>query len=301
MKDKHVGLMAMLVAALGLAIAVVLMKVIPQYTHLPPQHIAIWRFTLATPPLVIFLSARRGTKQVFPRKPWWFLILGLTFSIASFSAIFALQRLSSSVYVIVVNLYPSLVMTYTLLTGGAVPRLFWLGLPLTLLGLVLTAFEFGSVLAVDPLGLVITLVNALALAAFMLISSRTFRQIDKPLIGTLGVMLGGMVVGLLLIPLLGISMPANMTEWLFLFSFSLFGTLMPIMAMNFSLKYIGAARGSIVVTVQPLLTILIAMVFLNDTLTLQQWIGGALVILSIVLMQRSPDRLGKPLAEGQAK
>jgi drug/metabolite transporter (DMT)-like permease len=301
MKDKHVGLIAMLVAALGLAIAVVLMKVIPQYTQLPPQHIAIWRFTLATPPLLIFLAARRGPKRMLPRQPWWFLILGLTFSVASFSAIFALQRLSSSIYVIVLNFYPSLVMIYTLLTGGAVPRIFWLGLPLTLLGLVLTAFDFGSVLAVDPLGLVITLVNALALAAFMLISAWAFRGLDKPLTGTLGVMLGGMAVGLLLIPLLGISMPANIKEWLLLFSFSLFGTLMPIMAMNFSLKYIGAARGSIIVTVQPVLTILIAMVFLNETLTLQQWFGGALVILSIVLMQRSPDRLGKPVAEGQPR
>ncbi len=301
MKDKQKGLIAMLVAALGLAIAVLLMKVIPQLMQMPPQHIAIWRFTLAAPPLLVFLLARQGSKRVLPEQPWWFLLLGLTFSVASFSAIFALQRLSSSIYVIVVNLYPSLVMTYTLLTGGAVPRIFWLGLPLTLFGLVLTAFEFGSVLAVDPVGLVITLVNALALAAFMLISARVFRRLDKPLMGTLGVMLGGMVIGLLLIPLLGISMPVNLKEWLYLFSFSIFGTLMPIMAMNFSLKYIGAARGSIIVTVQPVLTILIAMLFLEEMLTVQQWIGGMLVILSIVLMQRSPDRPGKQVIEVQLK
>jgi hypothetical protein len=36
------------------------------------------------------------------------------------------------------------------------------------------------------------------------------------------------------------------------------------------------------------------MVFLDETLTLQQWIGGGLVILAIVLMQRSPDRLVSP-------
>ncbi len=76
---------------------------------------------------------------------------------------------------------------------------------------------------------------------------------------------------------------------------------MPIMAMNFSLKYIGAARGSIIVTVQPVLTILIAMLFLEEMLTVQQWIGGMLVILSIVLMQRSPDRPGKQVIEVQLK
>jgi drug/metabolite transporter (DMT)-like permease len=293
MKDKHIGFLAMVVASLGLAVAVILMKVIPQVTQMPPQHVAIWRFALATPPLWAYLSLQRRSRQMNFRRPWPFLGLGLIYSIASFSAIFALQRLPSSIYVILIYIYPSLVVLYALLSGRSVPRLFWLGLPLTLLGLFLTTFEFGAALTIDPIGLVITMINALALAVYMLLSEMVFKKLDEPILGTVGVLSGAMLVGLSLIPFLGISTPNTIEGWVLLVSFGIFGTLMPIVAMNISLKKIGAARGSLIITLQPVLTILMALIFLNETLTFQQWVGGGLVILTIILLQRSPDRVLK--------
>jgi drug/metabolite transporter (DMT)-like permease len=298
MKDKHLGFLAMVIASLGLGIAVMLMKVIPDFTGMPPQHVAIWRFTLATPPAWLILGLNNRSRNLMPDHPWLFLGLGLIFSIASFSAIFALQRLTSSIYVILIYIYPSLIVIYALLTGGRVPRLYWLGLPITLLGLFLTSFDFGSALAIDPIGMAITLVNALALVAYMVLSEKAFTNMAYPLLGTTGVMSGAMLVGLLLIPILGISAPETLRGWILLVSLSLFGTLMPMIAMNISLGLLGAARGSVIITLQPVLTVVMAMVFLNESLSFQQWIGGGLVILAIVLLQRSPDRLRKP---GQEK
>lgn len=293
MKDKHIGFLAMVIASLGLAVAVMLMKIVPQVTQMPPQHVAIWRFALAAPPLWAYLSFQHRPKGGVLRHPWRLLGLGLNFSVASFSAIFALQLLSSSVYVILIYIYPSLVVLYALLSGGSIPRLFWLGLPLTLIGLFLTTFEFGAALTIDPIGMLITLINALALAVYMLVSEKVFKSLDEPLLGSTIVLSGGMMVGLLLIPFLGISTPTTFEGWALLFSFGIFGTLMPIVAMNISLKKLGAARGSLIITLQPVLTVLMAMVFLNERLTLQQWLGGGLVILAIILLQRSPDRVGK--------
>jgi drug/metabolite transporter (DMT)-like permease len=298
MKDKQIGLIAMVIASLGLAVAVMLMKVIPQVTHMPPQHVAIWRFALAVPPLWAYLSLQHHSRQAKFRHPWPFLGLGLIYSIASFSAIFALQRLSSSIYVILIYIYPSLVVLYALLSGRSTPRLLWFGLPLTLTGLFLTTFEFGIALTIDPIGMVITMMNALALAAYMLLSEKVFKAHDEPIIGTMGVLSGGMLAGLLLIPFLGISTPSSFEGWVLLVSFGIFGTLMPIVAMNISLKKLGAARGSLIITLQPVLTVLMALIFLKETLTLQQWVGGGLVILSIILLQRSPDRVAKPAKQG---
>jgi drug/metabolite transporter (DMT)-like permease len=298
MKDKHIGFLAMVIASLGLAVAVMLMKVIPQVTQMPPQHVAIWRFALAAPPLWAYLSLQRRSRQGAFRHPWRFLGLGLIYSIASFSAIFALQHLSSSIYVILLYFYPSLVVLYALLNGRSIPRLFWLGLPLTLIGLFLTTFEFGAALTIDPIGMVITMINALALAAYMLWSEKVFKALDEPIFGTMAVLSGAMLVGLSLIPFLGISTPNTFEGWALLVSFGIFGTLVPIVAMNISLKKLGAARGSLIITLQPVLTVLMAMVFLNETLTLQQWVGGGLVILAIILLQSSPDRVGKPANQG---
>lgn len=296
MKEKQLGIISMVIASLGLGIAVLFMKVIPDFTGMPPQHVAIWRFSIATPILWLVLKVRRPSKRLMPDHPWLFLALGLVFSAASFSAIFALQRLPSSIYVILIYVYPSMVVIYALLTGGRVPKLFWLGLPLTLLGLFLTSFEFGAALAIDPIGMVITLINALVLVGYMVLSEKAFADLKKPLIGTTGVMSGAFLVGLLLIPILGISTPDTIRGWVYLFSFSFFGTLMPILGINISLGLLGAARGSVIITLQPIFTVLMAMLFLNETLSFQQWIGGGLVILAIVLLQRSPDRPSKPVA-----
>lgn len=293
MNKRLLGLIAMMIAALGLAIAVILMKVLPEFTQMPPQHVAIWRFTIAAPALWLVLGLRRKPRRIIPSRPWWFFLLGLVFSVASFSAVFALQRLSSSIYVIIFYIYPSLVVLYSLLTGGTVPRLFWLGLPLTLLGLLLTSFEFGAVIAIDPVGLVITVINACALAAYMIISEKAFKTVDDQLAGTNGVMTGAMLVGFMLIPILGISTPGTLQGWGLMVLFSIFGTLMPILAMNIGLGLLTAARGSVIITVQPVLNVLLAMVFLNESLTLQQWFGGGLVILAVILLERSPDRILK--------
>lgn len=297
MNKRLLGLIAMLIAALGLAIAVILMKVLPAFTNLPPQHVAIWRFTIAAPALWLIISLKRRPKRMIPNHPWWFLGLGVIFSVASFSAVFALQRLPTSIYVIIFYIFPSLVVIYALLTGGTVPRLFWLGLPLTLLGLVLTSFEFGAVLAIDPVGLVITLINAAALAAYMIISEKAFKVVDDQLSGTNGVVTGALLVGILLIPILGISMPVTVQGWGLLVSFSIFGTLMPILAMNVGLNLLTAARGSVIITVQPVLNVFLAMLLLNETLSLQQWIGGGLVITAVILLERSPDRLKKVIVD----
>jgi drug/metabolite transporter (DMT)-like permease len=292
-KKSRLGLIAMVMAAFGLAIAVILMKVIPEYTRMPPQHVAIWRFTIAAPLLWLILSLRKHPKRFFPKKLGGVLGLGLVFSVASFSAVFALQRLSSSIFVIIFYIYPSLVVLYALLTGRPVPRLFWLGLPLTLFGLLLTSFEFGAVFAIDPLGLIITVVNACALAAYMIISEKVFKTIEDQLSGTNGVLTSAMLVGLILVPFLGISTPGTLQGWVLLISFSVFGTVMPILAMNLGLGLLTAARGSIIITLQPVLNVLLGMLLLNESLSAQQLIGGGLVILAVILLVRSPDQVPK--------
>jgi len=290
MKEKHLGVIAMVIAAFGLAIAVMLMKVIPGFTGMPPQHVAIWRFSIAAPVFWVILKLRYHPKQFFPHPPGRFLVLGLVFSVASFSAVFALQRLPSSIYVIIFYIYPSLVTLYALLTGASVPRLFWLGLPLTFAGLALISIEFGAALAIDPIGLVITLVNACAVAVYMILSEKAFKAIDDQLLGTHGVMFGAMLVGIVLIPVLGISTPGDLGGWALMISLSIFGSLVPILAMNVGLRLLTAARGSVIITVQPVLNILLGMLFLSESLNLQQWVGGGLVIAAVILLARSPDR-----------
>jgi len=60
--------------------------------------------------------------------------------------------------------------------------------------------------------------------------------------------------------------------------------------MNIGLQLLGAARGSVIITVQPVITVLMAVIFLDEVLTGQQWIGGLLVVIAVVVLQLSQDR-----------
>ncbi|HOE69718.1 MAG TPA: DMT family transporter [Brevefilum sp.] len=291
MNKKLVGVIAMLIAAVGLAIAVIFMKLIPMHTHLLPQHVAIWRFTIAAPVLWLILLFRKKPAGNTLKRPWWFLVLGVVYAASNFSAVFAVQRLPSSIYVIIFFIYPSLVILYSLLRGSAVPRLVWLGLPLSMVGMLLASIDFSSAFVVDPLGVLITVVNACSVATYMILSEKVFTNVDDKLAGTAVVFTGAMLSGCILIPVLGISAPTTPQGWMLLGSLSIFGTLIPILALNYGLSLLTAARGAIIIAGQPVVNILLGMLVFKEKLTFQQWIGGGLVILAVILLNRSPDRV----------
>jgi drug/metabolite transporter (DMT)-like permease len=283
----------MVVSAIGLAFGTILMKIIPQQTSLSPADIAIWRFAIAAPLTWLVLIFRKTSRRHVSGPLWRFLGLGVVYSMANFCAVFALERLLSSLYVIIVYIYPSLVVLFSLIFGKSVPRLYWLGLPLTFLGLVLAAYEFGQTFSVDAVGFLLTILNAFAMAAYLILSESAFRNVEGRLAGTRWVLTGAMTTGIVMIPFLGCQAPDSWIGWILLLSLSILGTLIPILSMNIGLQFVGAARGSVIITLQPVLTIVLSTLFLHDTLTLQQWVGGAMVIAAVILLQRSPDREGK--------
>ena len=290
MKKEQIGFALMLLAAFGFAIAVILMRVMTQSMAMPTYQIGIWRYITAGPLIWLIGFFRREKADITRSKSLWLMGLGFVFSLSGFSALFALERIPSSLYIIILYIYPSLIVLYSLMTNRPVPALFWLGLPMSLIGLVLTVYQPGQNLVIDFIGFLMTLINGLSMTFYMLMSEGLFNGIRDRFTGTKWVMTGTMLVGAIMIPLLGLSLPASGREWLLLLSYSLFGTLMPVLSMNAGLQLLGAARGSVIATFQPVITVLLALLFLNEMLTLQQWFGGLLVIAAVVLLQLSPDR-----------
>jgi len=284
------GFIWMILAAIGFAISVILMRIMTQTMSMPTYQIGIWRFIIAGSLMWLINPILQGNTELPKRRPFWLIGLGLIFSISGYSALFALEKLPSSIYIIIIYIYPSLVVLYSFLSHRPLPYLYWLGLPLSFLGLVLTAYQPGKPLEINLFGLVMTLLNALSRAAYFLLSEKVFNGVENRLSGTNWVMSGAMLVSLGLIPIFGIEFPSTPREGILLFIYSVFGTMMPILSMNVGLQLLGAARSSVIITIQPVLTIIIAVLLLNENLTFQQWIGGLLVVIAVILLQSSPDR-----------
>ncbi len=289
MKKKTAGILLFVVAAFALSFSTILLKYIPQLTSISAGQTGILRFLIAAPIMWLFGYFRSPEERKIPRGSLKFVALGLVFAVSSFSAVFALELLSASIYNIVVYIYPTFVVLFSLLMKRPVPRLFWIGLPLSMMGLFLVTFKFNTSITVDPWGIFITIINALALSSYMILSDRLFQNGIKKSLGTKLVLTGSMIAGFLMIPIVGFRLPDTFLGWVLVFSLGIVGTVVPILAMNTGLQYLGAARGSIIVSFQPVLTILFATIFLDESLSLQQWLGGALVVTGILLIQLSSD------------
>ena len=290
MRKQKLGFIWMILAAIGFAISVILMRIMTQTMSIPTYQIGIWRFLIAGSLMWLIYPLLKKNTELPKRRPIWLIGLGLIFSISGYSALFALEKLPSSIYIIIIYIYPSLVVLYSLISNRPLPSLYWLGLPLTFLGMVLTAYHFGKPLNINLFGLIMTLLNAFSRAVYFLLSEKVFDGIENRLSGTNWVISGAMLVSMGLIPIFGLEIPANSRDWILLLIYSVFGTIMPILSMNVGVQLLGAARSSVIITIQPVLTILIAVLLLHENLTIQQWIGGLLVVIAVILLHSSPDR-----------
>ncbi len=290
MRKQQLGFLLMAISAIGLGVGTILMKLLPLRTDMTPGHVAVWRFLIAAPLMWVITLSRKKKSGLVPSHPWWLLGLGAIYSLASLLALTALGRLPSSIYAILVYIYPSLVVIYSIIIKKPVPHLWWLGLPMTLIGLALTVFRLGQPLEFDLIGILLSLLNGVTIAIYMLLSEAVFRKVPERQLGTTWVNTGAMVMGLLMIFIYGFNAPDTVDGWILLISLGIFGTLIPILSMNIGIQLLGAARSSIIVTLQPVVAVLISTIFLGDILTISQWIGGILVIVAIALLQRSPNQ-----------
>ena len=289
MHKKQLGLLLMSISAIGLGVTTILMKILPVEAGMTPGQIAVWRFLIAAPLMWLITLARKGKEKVIPGQSGRLLGLGGIYSMASLFALLALNRLPSSIYVIILFFYPSLVVIYHLVRRKPVPRLWWLGLPMTVIGLILTVSRFGQPVSLDLLGIILTALNGLAIIAYMLLSEKVFAGMDDRQLGSTWVMTGAMVVGLGLIALYGFAAPQTLRGWILLLTLGIVGTLIPIFAMNVGIQMLGSARSSVISTLQPVVAVLISTIFLHEVLSVYQWVGGIIVIVAIILLQRSPD------------
>lgn len=289
MQKKQLGFLLMSVSAVGLAVGTIMMKILPAEAGLTPGQVAVWRFLIASPLMWLFTLGRKRGKALWPESPGKLLGLGVVYSMASLLALLALSRLPSSIYVIILFFYPSIIVAAHLFNRKPVPRLWWLGLPLTLIGLVLTVAPFGQPVALDALGILFAVLNGITISIYMLLSERVFARVRDRQLGSTWMMTGAMGVGLALAFVFGFKMPDSALGWVYLVTLGFFGTLVPILSMNIGIQMIGSARSSVISTLQPVVAVLISTAFLHEILTVRQWLGGVLVIIAIILLQRSPD------------
>ncbi len=288
-KQKLLGFLLMLISGGTYSIATIIVRNINTTTNITPLTISITRFLVAAP-LFWLLFPRNGFRVKTTRKRWLFMVLGLVFSVANFSAGLALNRVSSSIYVIVLSINSVFTVLYSLLKGHSIPRFTAIGLPIALCGLVLAVFPFAGAVKIDLIGIAISLINGLGISVYYIVSSKLFSDEESRMPGSSWIFLGAMMVSLVVMPFAGFRLPENSREWLLLATYGTVGTIIPIITANYAINLLGAAQASMTNIFQPIATVFLSVMILKDVLNEIQIIGALFVLVSVVLLQVSKKR-----------
>ena len=135
-------------------------------------------------------------------------------------------------------------------------------------------------------GAVICLAASFCYAAWILLTSRYVRQSDPILIGILQMGVISLLSTAASIPFETYILPNQLSTWLdilaLVFLCSVFGfTFQPL-----AQKYTSADKAGLFAALNPLIAACIGWICLDETLTITQGIGGALILTSIVWVQR---------------
>lgn len=248
---------------------------------LTPGEFLSLRFLLAAALLALYLTFKnpaelRASPRILARAAG----LGLL-GYAVFSSCFflALEGLSASLTVLLLYTYPVMVLVGAWALFGERPSLGQAAaLPLVLSGLVLLVWGEMEVRA--PRYLVFGVLAAVFYAAYILASSRLLKGASAQT-STLYIMLFA-GLGLAAWHLRGL--PEAPGAWAVLSGTALIGTLLAMALFLAALQKLSSGEASLLSAMEPVTGLALAALLLGERLRAWQWIGGALVLVGMILV-----------------
>jgi drug/metabolite transporter (DMT)-like permease len=198
----------------------------------------------------------------------------------------ALQRLDASLLSLLLYTFPAIVAVTAVAIGRErmdARRLAALVLALSGLALVVSGAAAG---ALDPLGTALGLSAAVVYSAYILISEGVAARTRPHLLSAL-VCTGAaaaLTVGAALLGQLRLG-DVTVTGWAWLASIALVSTVVAISLFLAGLPRVGPTKASILATVEPLVTVVLAFFVFGETLGGVQLVGGSFVLGAVLLLQ----------------
>lgn len=296
MSNRHIGLIAVTFSIAGYALLPILTRTIYQFSTLQPTDIAIWRFIFATPAiwLVICLrdmkQAEKPKKRDSRRQILRIMALGLLYTCATLAAFFGLQYIPASLYTVLFYTYPAMVAIISLFLGQRLRLVAWVALAFTLFGVMLTVTDLSISGENTALGLSIAILNAIVVAIYFVIISREMPKMSSVSRGAAWVITGTLFILLLLIPFFGLRLPDNLQTWGLLLAMATWSTAMPIFVINIAIQKLGVSQAAIISTSEPIVTMMLAMILLNETILPIQWFGAVFIIAGVIILEIRPKK-----------
>ena len=221
--------------------------------------------------------------RVARRKAGGFLLMGGLFVLEAGSFFISSRRIPVALTSLLLYLFPAWVMLLGWALRGERPGTRGLlALALALGGIALAVGSPGH--ALDHLGVALGVGSSVGYAVYMLLGARLQRDVP-PLVATAWISTCAAVLFLLLGLVTGGFHPVlALSAWAPILGLAIFGTVVPVFTLMAGLARISATQASIASTVEPIATAAMGALFLHEALQSLQLVGGALVLLAVLLL-----------------
>ena len=248
--------------------------------------ILFFRFSLSSIVMLVVLGLRR---ESLPRGSTLFklVMMGvLGYVGSSFAYLTALRYASSGLVALLLYLYPTFVMLlaillrhekFTMMKGTA--------LGIALIGTALTVDPAGG----EALGVLLAIAAAAIYAIYIILGTQVLKGVSVIQSTTVIFASAGTVSGVLMM-VNGPQLPAANTGWIAILSIVIITTVLPVIAFLAGLERVGATNAAMLSTLEPIVTVILGAVWLNETLRPATLIGGGLILVAVLLVIQSQLR-----------
>jgi drug/metabolite transporter (DMT)-like permease len=320
--EQTVGIIFVLISAAGFGSGALFVQ--PLYdAGMDALTVLFWRFATAALFSWGFLMAMGRSRTALRALSWRrvgvLLLLGALFVGNSYAYIASLEVVPITLSSIIAYLYPAIVMVLaTRLVRRLEGRRSWIALGISMLGVALAVGGIPEGELPPLWGMALAFANPVIFAIWIVLQSRlagdrprgtraaaTMESAEQGLdippgdaeaaadipdpspAAAIMTSATAIVFAALVLGAGGSISPVDVPEgtWLPILGIGLIATAVAIQAFYAGVKRVGGARASLISTVEPIYTIVLAIILFGESLTGMQIVGGALVIFAVILAE----------------
>ena len=241
------------------------------------------RFLVAGAALWAWLLVRRAPRALARRQRLGFVVMGLLYVFESGLYFLSSRRIPGALTALLLYLYPALVAIWEWAAGRHPLKGRGLAALLcSLLGVALAAGSPGR--GTDMLGLLMGLATAFGYTVYMVVGAKLQKGASAMLSSAWIMATAGLVFLAIALAVHDWQPMTALRAWRPLLGLILICTVLPIPLLLAGMERIGAARASVMSTLEPLGAAAFGALLLGEWLKPMQWAGGLLILAAVVLL-----------------
>jgi len=256
-----------------------------------------WRFALAAVCLATCAKIRIKEWNISTYQLLVFFVLGsILYTLQTIFYLSAIKIISPTQAIAIVYIYPILVaLLSVILKEEKMTATTLISLAISLIGVfIVLKANFGNL---NYTGILLALGAALTCSIYM-VAGRKYTAQFPPLITTTFVVFFAAVSFFIMgITTHSLGLPPSSAAWFYIMAIAIISTVIAILAFFAGLQIIGATKAAILSTVEPLITMGSAALFLGNAISSMQIIGTLLIIASaclIAIKKEQPPTPNRP-------